>query len=160
MAFRLLTSTLAAIAFSSCGTADLSDVSLYSGDLFEGGFSFERVTFYDGTLYGASGNDDGLPNSNETIRMAIEVLNNGTADILGVTATLSTISDLVDVSETDSVKSFGDIPVGSFAGNYYDHYGCECFHAASSDAFLITILSTATAGSVIPFTLTFTDKRG
>jgi hypothetical protein len=125
---------------------------------------------YDGTSYSASGNNDGIPNKNETIRMDVSIGNNGTSDILGVSGTLSTTSNLVTIDQANATKSFGRLCKKNGNTIYYNStvyntpsqscYGINDVIAATTTTFRITIPITTPDGSVIPFTLALTDSSG
>ena len=128
---------------------------------------------YDGTSYSASGNNDGIPNKNETIRMDVSIGNNGTSDILGVSGTLTTTSNLVTIDQANATKSFGKLCKKSgslilYSSTYFNDintWGCRDASyyntvSSSSSNFRITIPISTPDNSVVPFSLALTDSSG
>ncbi|MCK4569809.1 MAG: T9SS type A sorting domain-containing protein, partial [Bacteroidales bacterium] len=66
----------------------------------------------------AGGNANGLPDFGESILMTINLANAGTADANNVTATLSTDSELINI--TDDYGEYGTIIAGSSGGTIND----------------------------------------
>jgi len=66
----------------------------------------------------AGGNANGLPDFGESILMTIDLTNAGTVDALNVTASISTLSELITI--TDDQGAYGNIAAGSTAGTIND----------------------------------------
>lgn len=74
----------------------------------------------------SNGNDDGIINEDETIRMPMTLINSGTATAIDVSATLTTTDPLITI--TEDTKNFGSIGAGeekSNAGIWRDGFHFE-----------------------------------
>ncbi|MGQ9665334.1 MAG: T9SS type A sorting domain-containing protein, partial [bacterium] len=68
----------------------------------------------------AGGNNNGIPEPNETIELIIQIKNNGDTIVSNVTGILNTLSSSVLV--IDSVASFGDMDIGQVCDNSSNPY--------------------------------------
>jgi hypothetical protein len=136
------------------GTPDGGEAGSDGGLSQDGDLSLASYVVYDGTGSGASGNNDGVLNRNETVRVNVKIQNLGSTAIKGVSGTLSTTSSLATVEASAATQSFSDIEANS--------YSCltSCDYANSTNAFLVTVPGTTPDGSSLPFTLALTDTSG
>jgi len=93
----------------------------------------------------SAGNNDGIINPGETVAMSVVLQNIGADPASGVSATLSTSSPYVTV--TDNYAAYPDIPVSGTGQSIVNHYS-------------FTVGGAAPEGHVIPFTLTWSASGG
>ena len=120
---------------------------------------------YDASLVGDSlGNSDGAINPGEAIKLDIRVHNISSTDYGTVEAVLSSTSSYVTMSTTSF--TYGDIPSRKYASVYVNNntYGTSptatdiAMNANATGAFAFIVSASTPAGTVLPFTLTFTDS--
>ncbi len=100
------------------------------------------VIYHSHEIDDSEGNNNGVVNPDETIRMSITVKNIGIEDAYGVSATLREEDDYIVV--TDSVRNFGDIDSGMTAqsiGDYVFEVDASC-----PDSHLVRFTLEATDG--------------
>ncbi len=111
------------------------------------------VSVYDGASYSASGNNDSILNKNETVRLSVKIGNPGTSDILNLSGTLSTTSNLATIDSTTATKTITTLSKKDNSGNI-TYSDLSLYY---NSGFRITLSNTITDYTQIPFTLTLTD---
>lgn len=124
---------------------------------------FNAISLYDGGYYNTVGNDDNIANKGETIRMNAELLNTGTSDATGVTATLSTSDSYVTINSNYKTATYGNISsdypyfsIGDYSGSTVSSVNS----AASSSCFLFSVNTTCPASHPVLFNILISDNRG
>ena len=121
------------------------------------------ISVYDGSTssfnensYSTSGNGDFVLNKNETVRLSVKIGNSGTSDILNLTGTLSTTSNLATIDSTTATKTITTLSKKDNSGNI-TYSDLSLYY---NSGFRITIPVTTPDNSVIPFTISLTDGSG
>ncbi len=97
------------------------------------------------TVDDASGNNNGIMDPGETVNIIVALQNTGGADANNTSATLSTSSSFVTI--TDNSSFYGNIAVSSTVDN-------------SSDPFTVQVSPTALVGMSVPFEMYVTANSG
>ena len=136
----------------------------------EAGSSKPRIIYsahslYDGGSYNTVGNGDNIPNKNETMRMNVELKNNGTGDAGGVSATISTTSPYVTLL-APKTAAYNIVYTTIDAGAYRDitDYAASSVSNISAPStatcFLFSISGNCPDGQVVTFNLAINDDKG
>ena len=115
---------------------------------------------YNAKAFIDSGNGDNLPNAGESTSMDMRIRNSGTSDVIGLTATLSSISTYIAFTKASYV--YGDIGAGYYRNcySYSERSTADYTMSPSSSYFAFTIAPNTPVGSLIPVTITFADTQG
>jgi hypothetical protein len=124
---------------------------------------YNAYSLYDGGSYNTVGNGDNISNKGETIRMNVELLNAGTSDATGITATLTTTDSYITVNSSYKTATFGTITsdypyfsIGDYSGSTVSSVGS----ASSSSCYLFSVNSTCPSNHQVLFNLAIADNKG
>lgn len=124
---------------------------------------YNASALYDGGSYSTVGNGDNIANKGESVRLNVELLNTGTSDATGITATLSTTDSYVTVNSNYKTATYGTITsdypyfsIGDYSGSTTTSVGA----ASSSSCFLFSVNTTCPANHSVLFNLAISDNRG
>ncbi|MBO4508780.1 MAG: hypothetical protein J5747_09105 [Spirochaetaceae bacterium] len=130
---------------------------------------YDAYDISDLTSYSDINNGDGIINPGETMKIDVRIKNIGTSLARGITAVLSTTSGYITITEPS--KSYGNIKAGGYfktlyGASYYANNSLYCdgtaaygngYTPSASYGWQFTVAENTPVGTIIPFTLLFTD---
>ena len=139
---------VAALLAQGCGVLEEEEVN--NSDAVMEIDDGRRISLYDGGANGTDGNEDGIANQGETLRMSFRTKNSGSEDAPNVTATIST-SNVEVIALSKASQSLGTVAA---------YEGVSLPEANSASSVLFTLAPIISEGKTVKFTVRFEDSEG
>ncbi len=139
---------VAALLTQGCGILEEEEVN--NSDAVMEVDDGREITLYDGGANGTDGNEDGIANQGETLRMSFRTKNSGSEDAPNVTATIST-SNVEVIALSKASQSLGSVAA---------YEGVWLPEANSASSVLFTLAPIISEGKTVKFTVRFEDSEG